>query len=37
MVHHPGYDFDDANIAVGSAYWVLLAERFLRAEGPAPH
>ncbi len=33
MVHHPGYDFDDDNIAVGSAYWVKLAERFLSAEG----
>jgi hippurate hydrolase len=31
MVHNPGYDFHDGNIAVGSAYWVLLAERFLRA------
>jgi hippurate hydrolase len=30
MVHNPGYDFNDRNIAVGSAYWVLLAERFLR-------
>ncbi|MES2977952.1 MAG: M20 aminoacylase family protein [Pseudomonadota bacterium] len=29
MVHNPGYDFDDANIAVGSAYWSLLARRFL--------
>jgi hippurate hydrolase len=29
MVHHPGYDFDDGNVAVGSAYWVRLAERFL--------
>jgi hippurate hydrolase len=29
MVHNPGYDFNDNNIAVGSAYWVLLAERFL--------
>ncbi|WP_130481707.1 M20 aminoacylase family protein [Sphaerotilus mobilis] len=29
MVHNPGYDFDDANIAIGSAYWVALAERFL--------
>lgn len=28
-VHNPGYDFHDGNIAVGSAYWVLLAERFL--------
>ena len=29
MVHNPGYDFNDRNIAVGSAYWVLMAERFL--------
>ena len=32
MVHNPGYDFNDANIPIGSAYWVLLAERFLGAE-----
>jgi hippurate hydrolase len=31
MVHNPGYDFHDDNIAIGAAYWVLLAERFLRA------
>ncbi len=31
MVHNPGYDFNDHNVAVGSAYWVLLAERFLEA------
>jgi hippurate hydrolase len=35
MVHNPGYDFDDGNVAVGAAYWVLLAERYLRAEGDA--
>jgi hippurate hydrolase len=29
MVHNPGYDFNDGNVAVGGAYWVLLAERFL--------
>ena len=29
MVHNPGYDFHDGNVAVGSAYWVLLTERFL--------
>ena len=29
MVHNPGYDFDDDNIAIGAAYWVLLAQRFL--------
>ena len=34
MVHNPGYDFNDHNIAVGSAYWVLLAERFLSATAP---
>jgi hippurate hydrolase len=28
-VHNPGYDFNDANIAIGSAYWVRLVERFL--------
>ena len=32
MVHHPGYDFNDDNIAVGSAFWVRLAERFLCTE-----
>jgi hippurate hydrolase len=31
MVHNPGYDFNDDNIAVGAAYWVLLAQRFLAA------
>jgi len=35
MVHNPGYDFNDANIGVGSAYWVLLTERFLVANGQA--
>ena len=29
MVHNPGYDFNDDNVATGSAYCVLLAERFL--------
>ncbi len=32
MVHNPGYDFNDDNIPVGAAYWVLLTERFLRVE-----
>jgi len=31
MVHNPGYDFNDDNVALGAAYWVLLAERFLAA------
>jgi hippurate hydrolase len=29
MVHNPGYDFNDDTIAIGAAYWALLAERFL--------
>ena len=35
MVHNPAYDFNDHNIGIGSAYWVLLAERFLALEEPA--
>ncbi|MBU6259486.1 MAG: amidohydrolase [Burkholderiales bacterium] len=34
MVHNPGFDFHDANIAVGAAYWALLAERFLTPQPP---
>jgi hippurate hydrolase len=30
MVHNPGYDFNDASLPVGAAYWALLAERGLR-------
>ena len=29
MVHNPGYDFNDANLPIGAAYWVLMAQRFL--------
>jgi hippurate hydrolase len=29
QVHNPKYDFNDANVAVGSAFWVALAERYL--------
>ena len=29
MVHHPGYNFNGHNMAVGAAYWVLLAQSFL--------
>lgn len=36
MVHNPGYDFNDDNVAVGSAFWVRLAERFLSANGSQP-
>ena len=35
MVHNPGYDFNDANITTGSAYWVLLAERYLAPKADA--
>jgi hippurate hydrolase len=28
MVHNPGYDFNDDNIATGSAYWVALVQQF---------
>ena len=30
MVHNPGYDFNDDNVAVGAAYWSLLVQRFLQ-------
>ena len=29
MVHNPGYDFHDDNVAIGGTYWKLLAERYL--------
>ena len=29
MVHNPGYNFNDENIGIGSAYWALLVERYL--------
>ena len=29
MVHNPGYDFNDASLPIGAAYWALLTERFL--------
>ncbi len=35
MVHNPGYDFNDHNVAIGSAYWVLLAQRFLASQEQA--
>jgi len=28
MVHNPGYDFNDDNIAIGASYWTLLVEEF---------
>ena len=31
MVHNPGYDFNDANIGMGSAFWVALVQRYLAA------
>ena len=35
MVHHPGYDFNDDNVAIGAAYWALLVERFFHPAGAA--
>ena len=32
MLHHPKYDFDDANLTIGAAYWTRLVERFLGQE-----
>jgi hippurate hydrolase len=29
MVHNPGYDFNDAAMETGAAFWALLVERFL--------
>jgi len=29
MLHNAAYDFNDANLAVGAAYWTRLVERFL--------
>lgn len=31
MVHNPGYDFNDHNVAIGAAFWSLLVERYLPA------
>ena len=36
MVHNPGYDFNDDNVATGSAFWALLAERFLATQERTP-
>lgn len=33
MVHNPGYDFNDANLPVGAAYWSCLAETYLCMPG----
>jgi hippurate hydrolase len=29
MVHNPGYDFNDAAMETGAAFWALLVQRFL--------
>ena len=31
MVHNPAFNFNDANIGIGSAYWVALTQRYLSA------
>jgi len=28
-VHSPGYDFNDANLIIGAAFWTRLVERYL--------
>jgi hippurate hydrolase len=28
MVHNPGYDFNDDNIATGASYWKALVQAF---------
>ena len=33
MVHNPGYDFNDKNVAIGAAFWSLLVERLLPVQG----
>jgi hippurate hydrolase len=35
MLHNAAYDFNDANLSVGAAYWTRLVERFLSGE-PTP-
>jgi hippurate hydrolase len=36
MLHNAAYDFNDANLTVGAAYWTSLVQRFLApAESPA--
>jgi hippurate hydrolase len=30
MVHNPGYDFNDAAMETGAAFWALLVQRFLK-------
>jgi hippurate hydrolase len=30
MVHNPGYDFNDAILPTGAAFWALLAQRYLQ-------
>jgi hippurate hydrolase len=32
MVHNPRYDFNDANLPVGAAFWTRLVERFLAGD-----
>jgi hippurate hydrolase len=34
MLHNPKYDFDDANLTVGAAFWTRLVERYLAGDGP---
>jgi hippurate hydrolase len=31
MLHHPKYDFNDAILTTGAAFWTRLVERYLPA------
>lgn len=33
MLHNAAYDFNDANLTVGAAYWTSLVQRFLAPAG----
>jgi len=33
MLHNAGYDFNDANIPIGAAYWTRLVERWMPLQG----
>ena len=36
MVHNPGYDFNDAVVHTGAAYWSLLVQRYLASHARHP-
>lgn len=36
LLHNSAYDFNDANLAIGAAFWTRLAERFLNTASALP-